>query len=101
MQLIERIAMFWGLGYQIVDDLKDVLQGAEDSGKTAARDVLLDRSNTVVAMGAGGAVQRLMRFIDLGDKALYDLMRSQGGLSFLGRLRSELEEELARVTGDA
>ena len=101
IQLIERIAMFWGLGYQIVDDLKDVLQGAEDSGKTAARDVLLDRPNTAVVMGARGAVQRLKRMISLGDRALDNLVRSQPGLSFLGKLRSELEEELARVTGDA
>jgi geranylgeranyl pyrophosphate synthase len=26
IQLLERIAMYWGLSYQIVDDLKDVLQ---------------------------------------------------------------------------
>ena len=101
MQLIERIAMFWGLGYQIVDDLRDVLQGAEESGKTSARDVLLDRPNTAVVIGARGAVQRLTRFIGLGDRSLGSLLRSQPGLAFLGKLRGELEEELVRVTGDA
>jgi len=101
IQLIERISMFWGLGYQIVDDLKDVLQGVDESGKTAARDVLLDRPNIAVVSGARGAVKRLKRFLRLGDGALDNLLRSRPRIGFLGKLRSELEEELARVTGDA
>jgi geranylgeranyl pyrophosphate synthase len=101
IQLIERIAMFWGLGYQIVDDLKDVLQGAEESGKTGSRDTLLDRPNVASAIGVSGAVVRLLRFIDLGDKSLARLLNSRPALSFLGKLRSDLEEELVRVTGNA
>ncbi len=101
IQLIERIAMFWGLGYQMVDDLKDVLQGAEESGKTAARDMLLDRPNVATAIGVSAAVERLLRFIDLGDSSLASLLESRPSLSFLGKLRSDLEEELGRVTGNA
>jgi geranylgeranyl pyrophosphate synthase len=101
IQLIERISMFWGLSYQIVDDLKDVLQGTDESGKTTARDVLLDRPNTAVVIGARGAVRRLKRLLRLGDSALDNLMHSQPRLGFLGKLRSELEGELLRVTGDA
>ena len=33
VQLIERISACWGLGYQIVDDLKDVLQEPRRNGK--------------------------------------------------------------------
>ena len=33
IRLLERIAVCWGLGYQIVDDLKDVLQSATETGK--------------------------------------------------------------------
>ena len=101
IQLIERIAMFWGLGYQIVDDLKDVLQGAEESGKTASRDMLLDRPNVATAIGVSDAVERLHGFIKLGDRALVRLLKSKPALSFLGKLRSDLEEELVRVTGNA
>ena len=35
LQQIERISVFWGLGYQIVDDLKDVLQSSVQIGKDA------------------------------------------------------------------
>jgi geranylgeranyl pyrophosphate synthase len=97
LRLLERIALYWGLGYQMVDDLKDVLGSAAQAGKTVARDILLDRPNVASAMGIPGAIMRLMRFISLGDKTLQLLLKSRPGLSFLGKLRSDLEEELALV----
>jgi geranylgeranyl pyrophosphate synthase len=101
LQQIERIALFWGLGYQIVDDLKDVLQTVEQTGKTAARDALLDRPNIAVAIGVKGAVLRLTRLIDLGDTVLQRLLALRPELDFLGKLRGDLQEELARVTRDS
>lgn len=98
IQLLERLAMHWGLGYQIVDDLKDVLHSAAESGKTAARDLLLDRPNIAFAIGTSGAVDRLNRFMELGDRTLGCLLRSRPALSFLAQLRSDLQEELTRVT---
>ncbi len=99
IQLLERIALYWGLGYQMVDDLKDVLGSAAEAGKTVARDMLLDRPNVASAMGVSGAVERLTRFIHMGDRTLHRLLKSRLGLSFLGRLRSDLEKELVRVAG--
>jgi len=101
VQLLERIALSWGLGYQMVDDLKDVLGTATDAGKTVARDLLLDRPNAASAMGIQGAVGRLTRFIHLGDKTLFKLLKNRPGLRFLERLRGDLEVELVRVTGSA
>jgi hypothetical protein len=82
----------------MVDDLKDVLGSAAAAGKTVARDILLDRPNVAFAMGIPGTVLRLTRFIYLGDTTLHRLLKSRPGLSFLGKLRSDLEEELVRVT---
>ena len=101
IQLLERIALYWGLGYQMVDDLKDVLDSAAEAGKTVARDLLLDRPNVASAMGIPGAVERLTRFIHMGDRTLNRLLKSKLCLSFLGKLRNDLEEELVRVTGNA
>jgi len=82
----------------MVDDLKDVMQSAAEAGKTVARDLLLDRPNAAFAMGVPATVERLTRFIDLGDRTLGELLRSRPGLWFLERLRRSLEEELIRVT---
>jgi geranylgeranyl pyrophosphate synthase len=100
-QLLERIALYWGLAYQMVDDLKDVLGNAAETGKTVARDALLDRPNAASVIGVSGAVQRLDRFIALGDRALANLLKLRPGLDFLSTLRKSLEEELLRVTGSA
>lgn len=98
IQLLERLALHWGLGYQIVDDLKDRLHSPAESGKTAARDALLDRPNIAFAIGTSSAVDRLNRFMELGDRTLRCLLRSRPALSFLSQLRSDLQEELIRVT---
>lgn len=101
MQLLERIALYWGLGYQIVDDLKDQLQNFEQTGKTAARDVLLDRPNIAAAVGISGAVERLTRVLQLGDHTLRPLLTVRPELFFLETLRDALQEEFLRVTEDA
>lgn len=101
LQQIDRISVFWGLGYQIVDDLKDMLQSSAQSGKTPARDAELNRPNIAVVLGVRGAVQRLTRMIDLGDRVLGSLLAKRPGLEFLERLCGDLQAELARVTRDS
>jgi geranylgeranyl pyrophosphate synthase len=99
LQLLERISLFWGLAYQMVDDLKDLLANSEQSGKTVARDVLLDRPNVASVMGVPSVIVRLRKFIRLGDLTLMLLLRLNPEMAFLGALRSDLEEELIEVTG--
>ena len=55
VKLLERLAAFWGLSYQALDDLKDVFQQAEQTGKTVARDASLNRPNLALAIGAPNA----------------------------------------------
>jgi geranylgeranyl pyrophosphate synthase len=98
LQLIERISLFWGLAYQTMDDLKDVLQSSGQSGKTAARDALFNRPNIAAVIGVRAAVQRLTRLIDLGDRVLRKLLARKSELEFLARLRRELQLELVKVT---
>jgi geranylgeranyl diphosphate synthase, type II len=101
IQLLERIAVCWGLGYQAIDDLKDVLQSTSETGKTAARDELLDRPNIASAVGVCAAVERLERLLRVGDLTLHRLLVHRPALSFLSKLRADLEGELRRVTDSA
>jgi geranylgeranyl diphosphate synthase, type II len=98
MQILERIALYWGLSYQIVDDLKDVLQSSAEAGKTVSRDLSLDRPNIALVIGIGGAVERLTRLIHLGDRMLRRLIVMRPGVSFLETLRAELGEEALQLT---
>ncbi|MGA8087799.1 MAG: polyprenyl synthetase family protein [Terracidiphilus sp.] len=98
IQLLERVAVCWGLAYQAIDDLKDVLQSATETGKTSARDDLLDRPNIASAIGICAAVERLERLLHIGDLTLRRLLVRRPALSFLSKLRSDLEAELRQVT---
>ena len=97
IQLQERISLYWGLAYQVLDDLKDILQSAAETGNTGARDALLDRPNLASAIGVSAAVDRLRRFLALGDRTLARLLEARPGLAFLGILRGALQEELVQV----
>ena len=98
LRLLERLAFFWGLSYQIADDLKDVLQNSSKSGKTGSRDMLLGRPNTALVLGVGATAERLLRLIELGDKMLARLIVLKPGVSFLETLRVQLGEEAVRIT---
>ena len=93
--LLERLAMFWGLSYQIIDDLKDIFSQPEMIGKTAARDKLLNRPNVALKAGTKPAFRRLERLLCLGDCTLRRLSGRQPGLFFLHQLRARFTEELA------
>ncbi len=101
LRLLERIALLWGLGYQTLDDLKDLLQDAAQTGKTPARDVALGRPNLAATIGGDAAIARLARLIALGGKALRRILAQRPGLEFLARLGGQLEEELAAVMRSA
>jgi geranylgeranyl pyrophosphate synthase len=97
LHILERIALYWGLSYQIVDDLKD-LQSSAEAGKTACRDLSLDRPNIALAIGIGGSVERLARLLHLGDRMLRRLSAIRPAFGFLETLRVELGEETLQLT---
>lgn len=101
LQLLERMALFWGLSYQIVDDLKDVLQSSTQSGKTAARDLALGRPNIAIVLGPEKAAERLSKLVGLGDRMLRRLVRLKPEIRFLETLRAELGEEALQLTHNA
>ncbi len=101
LQLLDRIAVCWGLTYQIVDDLKDVLHTSEESGKTHSRDVSMGRPNIALAIGIPAAVQRLSRLIALGDRMLQRLVARRPAVAFLQDLRVQLDAEAKEIIDSA
>ncbi len=95
---LERLASAWGLAYQILDDFKDSLMGAEETGKTPGRDAGLGRPNLPALTGPGQALARLSRL--LGEaRSLVGALTLEGGTSWapLASLQEFLEAELADV----
>ena len=101
LQLLDRVAICWGLSYQIVDDLKDVLHTPAESGKTGSRDLSLGRPNIALVAGVEGAVQRLTRLIRIGDRMLQRVVDRRPGVAFLQDLRSQLNIEADEIMANA
>ncbi|MDR3725384.1 MAG: polyprenyl synthetase family protein [Terracidiphilus sp.] len=97
LQLLERLSNYWGLAYQMVDDLKDVLESGETTGKTSAQDAQLGRPNAVLEFGIAETAKRLVRILRLGDRTLEVLLQEQRALGFLRDFRSSLNKDLSRV----
>lgn len=101
LQLLERVALCWGLSYQIVDDLKDVLHSPTESGKTGSRDASLGRPNIALVVGVPNAVQRLTRLIHIGDRMLARVVRLRPGVAFLQQLCTQLNAEADEIIASA
>ncbi len=99
-RLLERLALFLGLSYQILDDLKDVYQKTAQTGKTSDRDAGLQRPNVALDIGAEKSLQRIERLMRLGDGVVERLVRRLPALSFLQELCCRFREEVAALKAD-
>ena len=68
IQLLDRIGLLRGLAYQAADDLKDVLCGEEESGKTGGRDQEMGRPSLILAEGFQATLRRFKRLRQAGDR---------------------------------
>ena len=101
LQLLDRVAVTWGLTYQIVDDLKDVSHTSAKSGKTVSRDASMGRPNLALSIGVPAAVQRLTRLIAIGDRMLERLVHLRPAVAFLQDLRVQLDAEANEIIDNA
>jgi geranylgeranyl diphosphate synthase type II len=96
--LLDRLAIFWGLSYQTLDDLKDVLHGNDVHGKTAARDACLDRPNLALAIGVPESFDRIEGLMNLGSRVIARLVRHHARLAFLRDVRAQFKKEIASLS---
>jgi geranylgeranyl pyrophosphate synthase len=75
---LKALCVYWGLAFQALDDLRDVLGSSVESGKTTGRDRALTRPNLALALGVPATRRRLARLSELAGRALSPL-RAQGG----------------------
>jgi geranylgeranyl diphosphate synthase type II len=95
--LLDRLAIFWGLSYQTLDDLKDVLHG-DIHGKTAARDASLDRPNLALTIGIPESFERIERLMNLGSRVIARLLHHRPRLAFLRDVRVQFNKEIANLS---
>lgn len=74
---LKQLCVYWGLAFQALDDLRDVLGSSVETGKTTGRDRALSRPNLALALGVPATRARLARLARLSSHALEPL-RTQG-----------------------
>ena len=99
--LLDRLAKLWGLSYQALDDLKDVLREQHEVGKTTGQDQTLRRPNAALELGTEAVVARLNRLAALTDRLVWRLTRLQPALAFLHRVNRRFDAELKKTVEDA
>ena len=100
MRLLDRLAIFWGLAYQALDDLKDVLHEPDRAGKTTARDRLLDRPDLALSLGSTAAIQRLQRLVSLAGRLVTRLQEGEPELVCLNMSGDRLKLEVEGIAGE-
>ncbi|MBW4026724.1 polyprenyl synthetase family protein [Acidipila rosea] len=98
IHLLKRLAVSWGLSYQIVDDLKDILHTAEQGGKTTARDADLDRPNLALTIGIHESFRKVDRLMRISDRIISKLSQRQPSFGFLNGIREQFDKELSTLS---
>ncbi len=93
---LDRLATVWGLSYQILDDFKDHLMSAEETGKSTLRDGALGRPNLPHALGTEQALEKLEALLAEGRELLTRLAAGERW-SQLESLQELLEDERGKV----
>jgi geranylgeranyl diphosphate synthase type II len=96
-KILGKLSVFWGLAYQVMDDLKDVLAATNDAGKTTHRDDLLGRPNLALAEGPIRTSKLLARLIHLGDSALAQAADRSRMFNSLTELRRILLSQVSQL----
>jgi geranylgeranyl diphosphate synthase, type II len=91
---LERLSTYWGLAYQVSDDLKDEYLSAQIVGKTVKQDAVKGRPNIAVAEGYERAARRMKHYVAKGDEVLSRLVAKRSEWIFLSTLRKRFEGEV-------
>lgn len=86
---LKRLCVYWGLAFQAVDDLGDVLLSRGEAGKSTGRDEALARPNLVLVMGVHAARRRVERLARLAGDAAVRLGVHGGRWAYLRKFHEE------------
>jgi geranylgeranyl pyrophosphate synthase len=76
LRAVRALCVYWGLIYQVIDDLNDVLSTSRETGKSSGGDHLLNRPNLALAIGVPAARLRLSRLFALASHTIQRLSRN-------------------------
>ncbi len=97
LRLLDVLAVLWGLAYQGMDALRDVLHETDRAGKTPARYRALARPNRALTRGVGATMDRVRKLVATGEHVVDRLVRLDASLLCLDVPRQRLSSEVAGI----
>ncbi|MCU0792797.1 MAG: polyprenyl synthetase family protein [Opitutaceae bacterium] len=95
---LKRLCVYWGLAFQALDDLADVLKSHAEAGKSTGRDSALSRPNLALVLGVHGARAGVDRLAALAGAAADRLATHGARWSYLRRFHVEYFAPMHRRT---
>lgn len=94
---LEQLATYWGLAYQVADDLKDVCMTNQMVGKTVRQDAAKGRPNIALSEGLLRSMRRMRHYAVKGDVVMERLLKQRQHWGYLGVMRERFDTDLALV----
>ncbi len=98
---LKRLCVCWGLAFQALDDLGDVLKAEAETGKSTGRDLALARPNLALALGVPATRARIARLARIAGVAAANLEKRHARWSYLRSFHTERFEPLGRAVSQA
>lgn len=95
-RLLKALCVYWGLAYQTLDDLRDVLSHPAETGKPTQRDRALSRPNLACVAGVGFARRRLRRLLAQAERSARRLAALDPRWSYLAGFHQAVFDGAAR-----
>lgn len=70
LRSLRALCVYWGLAFQALDDLHDLLATSVEAGKTTGRDRQLTRPNLAIALGVPATRARITRLLAHAERAI-------------------------------
>ncbi len=99
LRAIEALCIYWGLAFQAIDDLHDVMTTSVDAGKTTGRDRELARPNLALALGVPGARRRVARLLAQARAKVCRLTAARPEWAYLQDFQRYLADINASLSG--
>ncbi len=94
VRLLRRLSIYWGLYYQGLDDIKDVMERTEISGKTSGRDAALGRPNIALQLGIQRTRGYLCRLARLAKCCVAEISAGNLQMRFLFMFQTDLVQRM-------
>src|SRR5690606_34163301 len=92
------LCLYWGLAFQALDDLHDLLATSVAAGKSTGRDRVLVRPNLALHLGVPATRRRIVHLLAQSRRRLDGLIRRRGDWVRLDPLQGELEQAALPLT---